>query len=157
VEAFAALAAALADWPLSEAMRRSRWGYAAASTGHVLGLALLVGAILPLDLRLLGAWSSVDRAALARVLVPVAATGLALAVGCGVLLLLAAPADYLAAPLFLAKMALVGLGAGHAAALHLGHGLARAGPARLRIAGAVSLLCWTGALIAGRMLAFTGE
>ncbi len=136
-------------------MRRARWGYAAASTGHVVGIALLVGAILPFDLRLLGAWASVERAVLARVLLPVAATGLALAVSCGVLLFLAAPADYLGAPLFLAKMALVA-GVGQAAALHLGPGLAAAGVVRLRVAGALSLACWMGALVAGRMLAFVG-
>lgn len=157
METLAGLGAALAEWPLAGAMRRSRWGYAAASTGHVAGLALLVGAIVPLDLRLLGAWPGVDRAALARVLAPVAATGLALAAGCGALLLLAAPADYLAMPLFLAKMALVGLGAGHALALHRGPGLRGASPARLRLAAAVSLGCWTGALVAGRMLAFAGD
>lgn len=155
MEALAGLGTALAEWPFAETMRRSRWAYAAASTGHVAGLALLFGAILPLDLRLLGAWGSVDRTLLARVLVPVAATGLALAAGCGSLLFLAAPTDYLAHPLFLAKMALVVLGAGHAAALHLGPGLAGASLARLRIAGAVSLTCWTGALVAGRMIAFT--
>lgn len=157
MEALAALGATLADWPLAEAMRRTRWGYAAASTGHVAGIALLVGAILPFDLRLLGAWASVERAVLARVLLPVAATGLALAVSFGVLLFLAAPADYLGAPLFLAKMALVAVGVGQAAALHLGPGLAAAGAVRLRVAGALSLACWTGALVAGRMLAFVGE
>jgi hypothetical protein len=138
-------------------MRRSRWGYAAASTGHVAGIALLVGAILPFDLRLLGLWASVDRAMLARVLLPVAAAGLTLAVVCGLLLFLAAPARYLAAPLFLAKLSLVAVAAGQAALLHLGPGLAGAGAVRLRVAGAVSLVCWTGALIAGRMLAFVGD
>ncbi|UHD18490.1 hypothetical protein [Thiocapsa bogorovii] len=157
MEALAALGATLADWPLAETMRRTRWGYAAASTGHVAGIALLVGALVPFDLRLLGAWASVERAVLARVLLPVAAAGLALAVSCGVLLFLAAPADYLGAPLFLAKMALVAAGLGQAAALHLGPGLAAAGAMRLRVAGALSLVCWTGALVAGRMLAFVGE
>ena len=149
-----ALAAALAALPLAEAMRVSRWGYAAASGAHVLGIALLVGAILPLDLRLLGAWRSVPLAPLARVLVPTAAAGLALAVVAGALLLLAAPADDLGEPVFLAKLALVALGAGSALALHLGPGFAGASRARLRHAGALSLACWLPALALGRALAF---
>jgi hypothetical protein len=152
-----ALAAALEGLPLAEAMRRARWGYAAASTGHVAGVAALFGAVLALDLRLLGAWRSVDHGALARVLVPVAAGGLALAAGCGGLLFLAQPAHYLGEPLFLAKMALVALGAGHAAAVHLSGGLAGADPRARRRAGAVSLAAWTGALVAGRMIAFVAE
>jgi hypothetical protein len=53
---------------------------------HVFGMALLVGAILPLDLRLLGCWPGVSRSALIRVLAPVAATGLVIAVAAGILL-----------------------------------------------------------------------
>ncbi|HEX2479362.1 MAG TPA: hypothetical protein VHK45_08790, partial [Geminicoccaceae bacterium] len=57
----ALVASAPAQW-----LRFSRWGYAAVNTTHVLGIALLVGAILPLDLRLLGLWRSVTLEPLAR-------------------------------------------------------------------------------------------
>ena len=161
-----ALVDLLAGLPLAEWMRVSRWGYAGVNTVHVLGLSLLFGAIVPLDLRLLGAWPSVPRAALARVLVPVAAGGLALALVSGALLFLSAPADYASAPLFLAKIGLVLLGAGSALVTHraaargapegdMADRLARLPPARLRLAGALSLAIWTAALVCGRMLAFT--
>jgi hypothetical protein len=86
--------------------------------------------------------------------VPTAAAGLALAVAAGALLLLAAPARYLAEPAFLLKLALVAAGAASALALHLGPGLARATPRRLRAAGALSLACWLPTLALGRLLAF---
>src|SRR6056297_436331 len=149
-----ALAAALAELPLAETMRVSRWGYAAASGLHVLGLALLVGAIVPLDLRLLGLWPGVPLTALARPLVATAACGLALAVAAGTALLLAAPARYLAEPIFGLKLGLVVFGAGAALALHLGSGLEHATPRRRAAAGAISLACWLPALALGRLLAF---
>ncbi|SFI42852.1 hypothetical protein [Albimonas pacifica] len=144
----------LAALPPAEAMRSGRWLYAWVSAAHVAGLALLVGAIAPLDLRLIGLRRDLPLAPLAALLVPAAATGLALALVSGALLFLAAPADYAAQPLFWGKLALVALGAGSALAMHLGPGLALASPASLRRAGAISLACWAPALVAGRMLAF---
>jgi len=145
----------LAALPPAEAMRTGRWLYAWVSAAHVAGLALLVGAILPLDLRLIGLRRDLPLAPLAALLVPTAATGLAVALVSGALLFLAGPADYAGRWLFWGKMGLVALGAGSALALHLGPGLALASPARRRLAGALSLAAWAPALLAGRMLAFT--
>ena len=43
---------------LARALRDSVWTYPMINAGHILGVALLVGAIVPLDLRLLGVWRS---------------------------------------------------------------------------------------------------
>ena len=91
----ALVASAPAQW-----LRFSRWGYAAVNTTHVFGIALLVGAILPLDLRLIGLWRSVALEPLARVLVPVAATGLLLAVSTGAFLFITRATEYAAIELF---------------------------------------------------------
>lgn len=141
------------------ALRFSRWGYALASTAHVLGIAMLVGAILPLDLRLMGAWSDVPRATLARVLLPVAAGGLVLAVTAGLLLFSVRATDYAALLVFRVKLLLIATGAGSAVALHLAHGLLLEGAGQRRLAGAgtLSVICWLGALVAGRMIAFAGD
>ena len=40
---------ALSNWEVAQALRQGRWSYAAVSGLHVLGIALLVGGILPLD------------------------------------------------------------------------------------------------------------
>ena len=143
---------ALAQW-----LRFSRWGYAAVNTAHVLGIALLVGAILPLNLRLIGVWRSVPLEPLTRVLLPVAATGLVLAMGTGALLFITRATEYAALDLFFVKLALIATGAIHAVSLHRGPGFLNASPARLRITGATSLSLWLAVLICGRMLAFVGD
>lgn len=153
------LLAALASSDLATALRFSRWGYAAVSTAHVLGIAVLVGGILPLDLRLLGLWPRVEPAALIRVLVPMAVAGVALAMVSGALLFIARPIDYAANVAFLTKITLVSVGVVAALSTHLlwGRRLERASEAALRRIGAISITCWIGALIAGRMIAFTGD
>jgi hypothetical protein len=148
----ALVASAPAQW-----LRFSRWGYAAVNTTHVFGIALLVGAILPLDLRLLGVWRSVALEPLARVLVPVAATGLFLAITTGIFLFITRANEYAALNLFLLKVTLIAAGAVHALSLQLGPGLAQASRARLRAAGAASLSIWVAALICGRLLAFVAD
>jgi len=150
------LLAAIQGSDLALALRFSRWSYAAVNTAHVLGIALLVGAVIPLDLRLLGLWSSVERDALVRVLVPVAATGLLLAVTAGLLLFSVRAVDYAALPILWVKLVLIALGIASALALHLAYGrsLEKASRRRLAQAAALSLTCWLGALIAGRMIAF---
>ena len=52
-------AAALEATALAAALRNSVWSYPLVNAAHILGVALLVGSIVPLDLRLLGAWRSV--------------------------------------------------------------------------------------------------
>ena len=37
-------------------LKASRWTYPAVNAGHLLGIALLVGAVVPMDLRLIGIW-----------------------------------------------------------------------------------------------------
>lgn len=148
----AVVASAPAQW-----LRFSRWGYAAVNTTHVLGIALLVGGILPLDLRLLGFWRSVALESLARVLVPVAAAGLLLAITTGAFLFITRANEYAAIDLFLVKVALIGTGAVHALSLHLGSCLRNASRARLRAAGAASLSIWVAALVCGRLLAFVDD
>jgi hypothetical protein len=152
-----ALFEALGGSALAQWLRFSRWGYAAVNTTHVLGIALLVGAILPLDLRLIGAWRSVPLEPLARVLVPVAATGLLLAMSTGALLFITRATEYAALDLFFIKLALIATGAIHAVSLHRGPGLLHASPTRLRITGATSLSLWLSALVCGRLLAFVAD
>ncbi|NBB81921.1 MAG: hypothetical protein GVY28_00795, partial [Alphaproteobacteria bacterium] len=112
------LAVALAATEIAQHLRVSRWGYAAVSTGHVLGIALLVGAVVPLDLRLIGLWRSVPVVAVSRLLVPVAAVGLVLAVATGLLLLSVRAPEYAALPVVRLKLALIVLAAGSALAAH---------------------------------------
>jgi hypothetical protein len=141
--------AALEAWGPVAALRLSRWTYPAVSALHILGIALLVGAILPIDLRLLGlSRRGPDAAALATALVPVAAAGLALAAVTGAMLFAVSAREYAANPAFLAKLGLVALGALNALAFR------RTGRGRRALAGAISLMAWLAALAAGRLIAF---
>ncbi len=59
----------LAATPLSSGLRRSALVYMAVNGAHILSIGLLIGAILPLDLRLMGLFGSVPLAVIRPVLV----------------------------------------------------------------------------------------
>jgi len=152
------LLAVLSQSDIATYLRFSRWGYAAVNTTHVFGIALLVGAIVPLDLRLMGAWPGIAHRDLTRVLVPVAGAGLAIAIVTGVLLFSVRAGEYASLGVFWVKLALLALGAASALVAHLwfGRWLEKASRRQLFRVGAVSLICWVGVLVAGRMIAFSG-
>lgn len=153
------LAGALAATDLAQYLRHGRWSYAAVNAAHILGIALLVGSVTVLDLRLLGIWRTIPLAHLARPLCAAAATGLAIAAVTGFTLFIVRAPEYAAMPVFAAKLALIAIGTLSAIGHHLLYGrlLDRATPAKLRVVGATSLACWTSALVLGRLLAFAGE
>lgn len=145
---------ALEDWAPVAALRASAIAYPLVNAAHVVGVALLFGAIVPLDLRLAG-WRAdaiaVDRAA--RLLLPVAIAGLALAVAAGLLLFATAARDYAASPLFQAKMVLLGLAVANALVLRRVAWRA-VQTTRVRVAGVASALSWLGVIILGRLVGY---
>lgn len=151
--------AAIEGAGVAEYLRHGRWSYAAVNALHVFGIALLVGAILPLDLRLLGFWRATPVEVLAPVLVPVAASGLAIAVCAGVLLFSVRAQEYSGNGFLQAKVVLVATGALAAVTLHRRSGprLEGASSARLALHGSISLTCWIGALVCGRLIAFAAD
>jgi len=154
-----AFLSALEGTAVAQALRVSRWGYAAVNGAHVFGIALLVGAMVPLNLRAFGAWQSIPRQVLLRVLVPVAAVGLALAVVAGLLLFSVRAREYAGIGFLQMKLALVAAGTLSALALHRAHGflLETASDRRLVRHAVISMVCWPGALICGRLIAFAGD
>jgi hypothetical protein len=143
----------------AQTLRSSRWLYAAVNAGHIFGIALLIGAILPLDLRLIGVWRQVPHTALVRVLVPVAASGLTLAVVTGSLMFAIRAREYAGVGFFQAKLAIIALGALGALTLHHAYGFLLEGAGDRRLAGhaVLSLLCWPLALVCGRLIAFAAD
>jgi hypothetical protein len=122
----------------AQALRTSRWGYPVLNIAHLLGIALLFGSIVPLDLRALGLWGSVDLDSLARVLV------LAVVTGFGLFSVRAS--EYGSMPLFWGKLGLLGLGAANAILVRL--------RSHTAAAALVSILAWSGAIAAGRLLGY---
>ena len=148
---------------LGDFMRESgRWTYGIFNLLHVLGIALLFGAIAVLDLKLLGAWRRIPVTALAEPIVPISGFGLLLALGSGVALLSAQATDYVGNPFLLIKFAAIALGIVNVGALHMSrvwremrHAEASPrGRTRLASAGALSLISWLVAIGAGRMIAY---
>ena len=151
--------AALEGTAVAQTLRVSRWGYAAVNAAHILGIALLIGAIVPLNLRFLGLWRSVPRETLVRVLAPMAAGGLALAIVAGLLLFSVRAREYAGIGFLQIKLALAATALLATLKLHLAHGrtLNSAGDRQLARHAVVSLVCWLGALICGRLIAFAGD
>ena len=151
------LAALEASGP-AEWARNARWGYAVLNGTHVLGVALLVGAMVPLNLLRLGLDVGLAQADAARILVPTAVAGLCLAVATGLVMFASRASEYAGLGIFQAKIALVAAGAVVALSLTLRHGarMADAAPHALRRDAAISLVLWLAVLYLGRMIAFAG-
>ncbi|MCL7943694.1 hypothetical protein [Marinobacter sp. ATCH36] len=144
------------------ALRNSTFMYPLVNAGHIFGVALLVGGIVPVDLRLLGFWRNYPVMMFVDVLRITSAIGLGLAVVCGALLFATAAVDYAGSTLFQAKIVLVLLGVSNA--LILGRVLVRQDirglpmkarmPLSLRVGAMLSLVVWISALILGRLLGY---
>lgn len=153
------LLAWIAAWPLAGWLRRSLYVYPFVNAAHLLGIALLVGAAVPADLRLLGCFKRFPVSELVRYLTGWAAVGLGIAALTGILLFTVKPQDYAGNPAFVAKIAFVLVGAANALTLRrtLDWRLMERGEpvsGRIRLGAAVSLACWLLALVAGRWIAF---
>ncbi|HEY9548462.1 MAG TPA: DUF2214 domain-containing protein [Kiloniellaceae bacterium] len=144
------------------ALRASRWVYPLVNTLHVAGLGLLVGAILPLDLRLLGVWRSVPLHLLARVLQPVAAAGLGLAAATGLAMFAVSATKYVGTPVFLVKLLLIAAALTNALLLRRSAAWVLAlvpdylaePPVRLKAAAALSIALWLAVILCGRFIGY---
>jgi hypothetical protein len=150
-----ALLGAIEQWPAVAALRGSVLAYPLVNAAHVVGVALLFGAIVPLDLRLAG-WrrdaGAVDP--LARLLLPVAVAGLAIAAVAGLMLFATDARAYAGSALFRTKVVLILLAIGNALALRRVD-WRRDPPGRpVRIAAAASVLLWLGVIVLGRLVGY---
>ena len=152
---FADALAALENLPAIVALRESTLAYPLVNTLHIVGIALLFGAIVPLDLRLAG-WrrdaSAVD--ALSRLLLPVAIFGFLLAACAGLLLFATDATAYAASPLFQAKIVLIALALANALALRWVDWRRPESSKRVALAGAASVVLWLGAIVLGRLIGY---
>ena len=153
------LFAALEGTALAQALRASRWGYAAVNAAHIFAITLLVGSVVPLNLRLLGVWRGIARETAVRLLAPVAASGLALALLTGPLLFAVRAREYSGVGFLQLKLALIAVAVLSTLALCRSHGFLLKDAPRARLAGhaLVSMVCWLGALVCGRLIAFAGD
>lgn len=153
------LLAALGGWPGARALRASWVAYLLVNAAHILGIALLLGSILVLDARLLGALRAVPLAVLGPLNARVAAAGAVLAIVTGLWLFTVRPAEYAANPAFQIKLALLAAALANVALQHANPAYGRAltgAPAGIgvKLSAAASALLWLGVLVAGRTIGF---
>ena len=137
------------------ALRESWLAYPLVNALHIIGIALLFGAIVALDLRLLGCRREAGPAdAFARLLLPVSIAGLVIAIPAGLLLFATDARAYAAAPLFQAKMLVIGLAIGNALWLRARERRAPNPDRHAAPAAAASILLWLGAIVLGRLVGY---
>lgn len=142
-------------WAGAAWLRESPTAYLFANAAHILGIGLLLGAILPLDLRLLGFFRRFPLEVLRPFLTRAAATGLALAAFTGLGLFSVKPEEYWANAAFRWKLVLLALALANVAIQHRATNTAGGDvPAAARITAGVSLSLWLGVLVAGRWIGF---
>ncbi len=148
---------------LGHAMRGSGvWTYGVVNLLHILGVASLFGAVLVLDLRLLGVWRTVALPAISKPTVPIATAGFVLAALSGVCLLATKATEYVDNPFVYIKFPAIALGLVNVAALnfstawkdHKIRELSAPEQSQLTIFGGISLFCWLIAITAGRMIGY---
>lgn len=147
---------------LGQAMRQSLWLYPAVETTHIVGLALLVGSIAVLDLRLLGLSRSLPVRRLAAHVLPWTIGSFVLILPSGLAMFVAHASDFISNNVFALKMCLILAAGTNAAAFHVAVFPGAAAwdvdatpPAAVRAMAALSLLLWISVIACGRMLAYT--
>jgi hypothetical protein len=150
---------------LGQAMRQWLWLYPAVETVHIVGIGLLFGSIVVLDLRLLGLSRSIPVTSLTRHVLPWTAASFLLIVPSGLMMFTAHASDFIASPVFVLKMCLI-MAAGLNAALF--HAIVSPSvgvwdaedmrklppPPSARFSAAASLLIWVCVIACGRLLAY---
>jgi hypothetical protein len=157
------LALALRATGLSEAIRYYPWLWPVCETLHFIGLALLVGIVGLLDIRLLGAMKRVPIAAF-RDLLPYGILGFGINLITGVIFIVGAPDQYVNNIAFYYKLLFLVVAGANALYFETTQGkrllampAGEATPRAFKIAGAVSLASWFMVLYWGRMLPFVGN
>jgi hypothetical protein len=147
---------AIGSWPGAIWLQQSGTAYLFVNAAHILGIGLLLGSILPLDLRLLGFFRGIPIEVIGPFLARSASTGLLLAILTGLWLFSVKPEEYLANDAFRWKAALLALSLINVAIQR--RGLKAAGRWQLtpvaRISAGLSLGLWLSVLVAGRWIGF---
>ncbi len=146
-------AAAVANWVSLPWIASHPIVYPVLGVLHIVGIALLVGSLFLLELRVWGVGAGLPIRPLARLALSVTVTGFSLAVISGVLMFMGGPAELLSNRAFLIKLGLVHLAGLNAAWFHGRDSLARCdGLARAQTLMSMGL--WFGVIVCGRWIAY---
>ena len=135
------------------ALRSLSWAYPMLEVVHITGIALLLGNLVLLELRVFGRGAALPVEPLARLSLGLAACGFALAAASGLLMFSTQPAELLANRAFTLKMLLL-LAAGCNAAWFHGRGSLRRLDGLARAQMLLSTLVWLLVICCGRWIAY---
>ena len=131
----------------------SIWSFPTILTLHTIGLAVLVGAAIVIDLRVIGVGRAVPLETIGRLYRFVWA-GFVVNLASGIVLFVVRAADHAVQPMFYLKLAFVAAGVGFSVAIERRAFRAPLIPPSARLMAALSLVCWLGAITAGRLMAY---
>ena len=135
------------------ALKSSVWAYPALEVVHICGIALLLGNLAVLEMRVFGLGARLDARALASLSLGIAAVGFSLAAASGLLMFATQAAELLTNRVFTFKMILLMLAGCNAAWFHGRGSLDKLdGMARLQMV--LSSLMWLTILVCGRLIAY---
>lgn len=135
------------------ALAAHAWAYPLLEVLHLLGVALLLGNLVLLELRVFGLGAALPAQPLARLSLTLASAGFVLAAGSGLTMFGTMPQELLSNRVFTAKMFLIMLAGCNAAWFHARGSLDKLdGPARALMV--VSTLIWLLVLSCGRWIAY---
>lgn len=127
--------------------------YPALEVVHITGIALLVGNLVLVELRVWGLGRTLPLPALARLGLTVSLLGFGLAAASGLLMFASQAAELMANRAFVIKMGLLTLAGANAGLFHARDGLTRL-DLLARLQTALSLGLWLGVIICGRWIAY---
>jgi hypothetical protein len=136
-----------------QALQTHPWAYPALEIVHIFGIALLLGNLVLLELRVFGRGAALPLADLARLSLAVALCGFALVAASGLLMFASQPQELLANSAFTLKMLLILLAGGNAVAFHVRGSLKRL-DTTARALMLVSTVLWLAVLTCGRWIAY---
>jgi hypothetical protein len=134
-------------------LRSHLWAYPVLEMVHITGIALLLGNLVLLELRVFGLGATLALKELARLSLGLAAAGFGLAAASGLLMFASQPSELLANRAFTLKMLLLMLAGCNAAWFH-GRGSLDRPDAVARGQMVVSTLIWLAVLACGRWIAY---
>lgn len=134
-------------------LRSSAWAYPALEVVHIVGIALLLGNLVALEIRVWGGAAALPVRALARLSLGIALAGFGLAAASGLLMFATQAAELLANRSFVWKMGLLATAGCNAAWFH-GRGSLQKLDLVARVQMLVSTALWLGVIVCGRWIAY---
>lgn len=134
-------------------LQSTSWAYPALEAVHIVGIALLLGNLVALELRVFGRAAALPVQAMARLSLSIALGGFALAAASGSLMFATQPAELLANRAFVIKMVLL-MAAGCNAGWFHARGSLRKLDALARVQMLLSTVIWLAVVFCGRWIAY---